>query len=330
MTEPGWPLIPREVLPAPVQSAPVRPAAKGRRRARTGPAGRQLSIFGVEAADPSLADLAGLLTGPGRLGRMGGTARVAVRVDAAWRVHVLVEELVSRGLVVTWAPVTPDGADDHVAELTAEPLELTLSAAEEHDEPADEQLDETERADERARPITQRAGRADEQPGRADERADRVGEQAGRTGEPAAADDGGTPVDQLEDVDDGAEEQTGNPVPRTVAFEVRTAYSSRLNPLARAWPPPADRLFLTGPQLRLWVAAAGVPRPEGYALGLDPDGFLDKAVGAALTRVGLAGTVQAGPAYVIAGRRRLARLAELVGERPAAAPERLWPGAAAG
>jgi hypothetical protein len=45
--------------------------------------------------------------------------------------------------------------------------------------------------------------------------------------------------------------------------------------------------------------------------------------------VGLAGTVQSGPAYVIAGRRRLARLAELVGERPAAAPERLWPGGAA-
>ena len=103
-----------------------------------------------------------------------------------------------------------------------------------------------------------------------------------------------------------------------------------MNPLARAWPPPADRLFLTGPQLRLWVAATGEPRPEGYALGLDPDGFLDKAVDAALARVGLAGTVQAGPAYVIAGRRRLARLAELVGERPAAAPERLWPGAATG
>ena len=91
----------------------------------------------------------------------------------------------------------------------------------------------------------------------------------------------------------------------------------------------ADRLFLTGPQLRLWVAAAGAPRPEGYALGLDPDGILDKAVDAALTRVGLAGTVQAGPAYVIAGHRRLARLAELVGERPAAAPEKLWPSAAA-
>ena len=285
MTEPGWPLIPREVLPAPAPDARIPATPKVRRRAAlTVPAGRQLSIFGVEAADPSLADLAGLLTGPGRLGRMGGTARVAVRVDAAWRVHVLVEELVSRGLVVTWAPVTTDGVDDHVAELTAEPVELTLAAVEEPAELADE---------------------------------------------PAAADDEGATSDEPQDVEAVTVDKKENAEPRTVSFEVRTAYSSRLDPLARAWPPPADRLFLTGSQLRLWVAAAGSPRPEGYALGLDPDGFLDKAAGAALTRVGLAGTVQAGPAYVIAGRRRLARLAELVGERPAAAPERLWPGGAA-
>jgi len=288
MTEPGWPLIPREVLPAPVQPAP-----KGRRRAAlTVPAGRQLSIFGVEAAERSLADLAGLLTGTGRLGRMGGTARVAVRVDAAWRVHVLVDELVSRGLVVTWAPVTHDGVEEYVAELTAEPLEQTLAAAEEQVEEAAE-------------------------------------EPVEGAGEPAAAEVEGATTDQADDVEAGAVDKKVNAEPRTVSFEVRTAYSSRLNALARAWPPPADRLSLTGPQLRLWVAAAGAPRPEGYALGLDPDGILDKAADAALTRVGLAGTFQAGPAYVIAGRRRLARLAELVGERPAAAPERLWPGAAA-
>jgi hypothetical protein len=292
VTEPGWPLIPREVLPAPVQPAP-----KGRRRAAlTVPAGRQLSIFGVEAADPSLADLAGLLTGPGRLGRMGGTARVAVRVDAAWRVHVLVEELVSRGLVVTWAPVSDDGAEEHVAELTAEPLEMTLAAEEHPSDPA----------------------------------AEGPGEQSGeQPGEPAAAEAGSPATDPAADVGAGTVDQKVDAGPRTVSFEVRTAYSSRLNGLARAWPPPADRLFLTGPQLRLWVAAAGSPRPEGYALGLDPDGLLDKAADAALTRVGLAGTVQSGPAYVIAGRRRLARLTELVGERPAAAPERLWPGGAA-
>ncbi|MEV4637882.1 hypothetical protein AB0J80_11055 [Actinoplanes sp. NPDC049548] len=258
MVEPGWPLIPREVLPAPVQPARSRP----RRGTAPAPAGRQLSVFGVEAVDPSLADLAGLLAGPGRLGRMGGTARVSVRVDAAWRVHVLVQELVSRGLVVNWHPISEQPREEPVVELTSVPVD------QESDEPA-------------PAPRSPELGNAGEQ----DE--------------------------------------------RTVAFEVRTAYSSRLNPLARGWPPPAGRLFLNGSRLRLWVAAAGAPLPHGYALGLDPDGSLDKAVDAALTRVGLAGTIQAGPAYVIAGRRRLARLAELIGERPPAAPARLWPGGAA-
>lgn len=269
MAEPGWPLIPREVLPAPVQ-----PALRSRRRAAAAvPAGRQLSIFGVEAADPSLADLAGLLAGPGRLGRMGGTARVSVRVDAAWRVHVLVQELVSRGLVVTWRPVS-EGPEAPVAELTSVPIEET------------------------------------------------VAEVTEETVEPAAEEPDDDAVDQPVDKE---EEEAPSPP----AFEVRTAYSSRLNALARAWPPPAGELFLGGPRLRLWAAAAGAPRPEGYALGLDPDGILDTSVAAALKQAGLEGTVQAGPAYVIAGRRRLARLAELVGERPEAAPERLWPGGAA-
>ncbi|MFI7602772.1 hypothetical protein [Actinoplanes sp. NPDC049681] len=258
MAEPGWPLIPREVLPAPVRPAPARQ----RRTAAPAPAGRQLSVFGVEAVDPSLTDLAGLLAGPGRLGRMGGTARVTVRVDAAWRVHVLAEELVSRGLVVNWHPISEKTRDEPVVELTSVPV---------------------------------------------DQEGDEIA-PAAREPEP---------------------ERDGDDAEQTVAFEVRTAYSSRLNGLARAWPPPAGRLFLNGPRLRLWVAAAGAPVSQGYALGLDPDGTLDTSVDAALTRVGLAGTIQTGPAYVIAGRRRLARLAELIGERPAAAPARLWPGSAA-
>src|SRR5687768_374952 len=116
MTETGWPLIPREVLPAPV------PAAK--RRAQPRPvlppdAGRQLPIFGAGTTEPSPADLAGLLAGPGRLGRMGGTARVAVPVDAAWRVHVLAAELLIRGLVVNWRPLNePADTDKKAAEQT--------------------------------------------------------------------------------------------------------------------------------------------------------------------------------------------------------------------
>jgi hypothetical protein len=52
-------------------------------------------------------------------------------------------------------------------------------------------------------------------------------------------------------------------------------------------------------------------------------------IDAALVRAGLSGQLSDdGRHYLIKGRRRLARLAELVGERPAAAPEHLWPGGA--
>ena len=46
--------------------------------------GKQLNLFGVEAAAPRPADLAGLLAGPGQVVRMGGTARVSVVVDTLW------------------------------------------------------------------------------------------------------------------------------------------------------------------------------------------------------------------------------------------------------
>ncbi|RZU51583.1 hypothetical protein EV385_3413 [Krasilnikovia cinnamomea] len=244
MTEPGWPLIPRELLPAPVPAAGAADTAVARHRVG-GPravdphdAGRQLSIFGVEATDPSPADLAGLLAGPGHLGRMGGTARVSVRVDAAWRVHVLAAELIARGLAVTWFPL-PD----------REPL----------------------------------------------------------PDEPPTARPGGV-----------------------AGFEVRTAYSSRLNGLARSWPPPADGLFLDGARLRLWVAAAGTPSHGGYLLGLGVTAGQDRdTVEAALSRAGLAPVLSDdGLGFVISGRKRLSRLAELVGDRPAAAPVALWPGGA--
>jgi hypothetical protein len=182
---------------------------------------RQPSLFGVEASDPTPEDLAGLLAGPGELGRLGGTARVGVVVDAGWRVHILVAELARRGLPATWESV--DGQ-----------------------------------------------------------------------------------------------------------FVVRTAYSARLVPLARAWrdgPPPG--LHLAGQELRLWVAAAGSPSPDGYLLGLGGSDQAWPAVGAALSAAGLAAALlvpgDAPPAYRITGRRRLARLAELVGDPPPAAPAGAWP-----
>jgi hypothetical protein len=194
---------------------------------------RQLSLFGVEAAEPGPADLAGLLAGPGQVERMGGTARVSVLVDAAWRVHVLVAELTARGLSTTWKA-----------------MESKLA--------------------------------------------------------------------------------------------VRTAYTTVLAPLAAAWlasPPkfPPPEFYLDGPRLRLWVAAAGSPDPPGFLLRLgSSDEVTWNPVGGALAAAGLPGVLigprsssssgVAGPGYRIIGRRRLARLAEVVGERPQAAPADAWPG----
>jgi len=190
-------------------------------------AGRQLVFFGAETADPSVADLAGLLAGPAEVVRMGGTARLSVVVDAAWRVHVLVSELGQRGLSATWEPTD-------------------------------------------------------------DER-----------------------------------------------HAVRTSYTRTLKPLAVAWldgvakRPPAG-FHLTGRRLRLWLAAAGVAEPPGFLLRLGAaDHHCWEPVGRALAAVGLAGDLvgpdAGGPAYRITGRRRLRRLAELVGDRPAAAPPPAWP-----
>jgi hypothetical protein len=270
MTETGWPLIPREVLPPPVPVA-KRTSPRG---VPGPPGGRQLSMFGAETTEPSPADLAGLLAGPGRLGRMGGTARVSVRVDAAWRVHVLVGELVARGLTATWEPIEEVRVDDLAAEKEAI---VTPEHPTTEDEPGD-------------------------------------------TAPPAEPD----PNEGDQD-DDGPEDGPAPEPPRPV-FEVRTAYSRRLNALARAWPDASAQLFLSGPRLRLWVAAAGGPRPGGWVLALDP--AKDRhAVEAALVRAGLAGRVsEDGRRYLISGARRLRRLAELVGERPSAAPEEFWPG----
>jgi hypothetical protein len=288
----GWPLIPRELLPAPV------PAVRERHRRHEFPAdvdpGRQLSFFDAETVEPSPADLAGLLAGPGVLGRMGGTARVTVPVDAAWRVHVLIAELTARGLEASWQPLHQARSDPAPA---AAPGELQSVA-----DPAYDDLPALDPADD-------------------DRREEAVAAEPGEA-------EGGEPEnddvrEKSGDGEDAADEE--QPRPR---FEVRTAYSRRLIALARAWPDTAAHLFLSGPRLRLWVAAAGEPARAGYALGLDPAKDL-AAIDAALLRAGLAGRVSEDRRhYRIMGKRRVRRLAELVGERPEAAPEDMWPGGA--
>jgi hypothetical protein len=204
--------------------------------------GKQLNLFGVEAAAPSPADLAGLLAGPGQVVRMGGTARVSVVVEELWRARALHAELAARGIGATLVATV----DEHIA--------------------------------------------------------------------------------------------------------VRSAYSTMLAPLGAAWlrgalklPPPG--FGLDGPRLRLWVLAAGSGSAAGSGRQADPLGFTLRLaapgarplaedpswvpVGTALSAAGLPaallGTRAGGPAYRIVGRRRIARLAELVGDRPPGVPDEGWP-----
>ena len=71
--------------------------------------GRQLSLFGVEAAPAVPLDLEGLLAGTGQITRMGGTARVSVVVDQRWRAAVLLAEFAARGLSASCEPAVVDG-----------------------------------------------------------------------------------------------------------------------------------------------------------------------------------------------------------------------------
>jgi hypothetical protein len=120
------------------------------------------------------------------------------------------------------------------------------------------------------------------------------------------------------------------------ATSVRTPFTDELAGLADQWSgggagkrPPAG-LALDGAMLRLWYVVAGRPWEAGHALGLgDHDGGAWAAVGALLAKAGLPATLVGprgdGPAYRLTGRRRLARLVELVGDPPPQAPEGSWP-----
>ncbi|HEX7354119.1 MAG TPA: hypothetical protein VF288_04715 [Mycobacteriales bacterium] len=133
-----------------------------------------------------------------------------------------------------------------------------------------------------------------------------------------------------------ADETDGWSGPRGGARSVRTPFLASLVPLADRWTaggagkrvPP--RLVLDGPMLRLWYVVAGRRWDAGHALGLgEHDEAVWPAVGALLAASGLpaafVGPRGDGPAYRLTGRRRLTRLAELVGDPPADAPDGAWP-----
>lgn len=122
---------------------------------------------------------------------------------------------------------------------------------------------------------------------------------------------------------------------------VRTEPAPELCALGRSWVKGAAKTVPDGwtpssRAQRAWALAAGrsVDDDKGgglYLLGLDPHApDTHQPLAGALARVGIAavmiGPRGGGPALRITGRRRLARLAENIGERPAGAPvEGSWP-----
>jgi hypothetical protein len=130
---------------------------------------------------------------------------------------------------------------------------------------------------------------------------------------------------------------TGEPATGgTGGLLLRTAFRRDLTALAAAWTDGTDKacpvgLVLAGAALRLWVVASGDWIDDGgYLLRLDPAApRVHDQVTAAVTACGLPTTRHVDedgcPGLRISGRRRLGRLAELVGGAPSAAAETHWP-----
>lgn len=117
------------------------------------------------------------------------------------------------------------------------------------------------------------------------------------------------------------------------ALVVGTELTEKLASLADRWQPGRRRTAqprLTGGALRLWAISGGSRGEHGYLLALPAtDESRWPRSGAALAEIGLAATLVGprggGPAYRITSAKRLRRLAALVGPKPDAAPDYLWP-----
>lgn len=121
----------------------------------------------------------------------------------------------------------------------------------------------------------------------------------------------------------------GNPL-------LRTAFRTDLSALTAQWTSGAVKavpagLELAGPMLRTWALTAGRGEGSGYLFGLDPHAQdTHEPLAAAMVMAGLApvpiGVRGGGPALRLTGRRRLARLLELIGDAPPGTPADAWPG----
>lgn len=116
---------------------------------------------------------------------------------------------------------------------------------------------------------------------------------------------------------------------------VRTAFRSDLTELARHWLHGAVKSVPSGfapdgAALRIWALTSGYPDAGGYLLGLDPHApETHGPLASALSRTGLpaklVGPRSGGPALRLVGRRRMERLAELVGPSPVGSIGGIWP-----
>ncbi|MEV0130444.1 hypothetical protein AB0H83_18525 [Dactylosporangium sp. NPDC050688] len=326
---------------------------------------RQLSLFGVEARPPTPMDLEGLLAGAGEVGRMGGTAKVSIEVEDAWRAQVLRAECEQRGLVVSCEPT---GVEDRWTVRTAYAALLAPLAARWLDGtrkvcPADLALDgrrlrlwvaaagswDGQRAYLlRLAPSRPRLPEEEAEPTDGDEAATAGEEQLDAAEEPGAAATG-----EAGETDDTPDEEPTDDVPgppRGRAKKKTTSLISTFDPgpvdlglevedwiddSRDSWP---DSGVADLPTVELDPLAEPAPEsadtPDGGG-GTD-ENSIDRqvadnwvAVGDALAAVGLiavfVGPKAGGPAYRIVGLRRVTRLAELVGEPPPEAPHERWP-----
>ena len=119
---------------------------------------------------------------------------------------------------------------------------------------------------------------------------------------------------------------------------LRTARLAELTTVADDWARGAVKsvppgLTLGAGLLRCWVLAAGRPVAApgvGFLLGLDPHApQTHERLAAACSRAGTAGAIvgvaAGGPAVRVTGRRRLLRLAEILGSPPRGAPAGAFP-----
>ncbi len=223
-----------------------------------------MSFFSAEACRPRVADLAGLLCGPGRTAVFArATARLTVPVADPWRANALVRACAERGVRAD-VVLTPVSAPEPVAEQAPEPDE--------------------------------------------------------------------DPSDAVEDIAEEPEQDREVPPPSPL---LRTAFRADLAPLAAAWgDDPVKSVPVgfvpDGAVLRMWVLAAGHWLDGTYLLPLDPAApHTHEPLAESLARSGLPAVIHStrrcAPALRLTGRRRLARLRELVGPPAGPGCDDQWP-----